>query len=46
MPFKSLAQEGYMEAHKKELEKLGVNVKEWEQATKGKKLPKRAPKEK
>lgn len=46
MPFKSLAQEHYMEAHKEELEKLGVNVKEWERATReqGKKLPKRAPK--
>jgi len=44
MPFKSLAQEGYMEAHKKELEKAGVNIKEWESATKGKDLPERAKK--
>lgn len=35
-----------MEAHKAELEKAGVNLKEWEQATKGKKLPERAPKDK
>lgn len=33
-----------MEAHKAELEKKGVNVKEWEQASKGKKLPARASK--
>ena len=39
MPFKSLAQEHYMEAHKKELEKLWLNISEWEQATKGKDLP-------
>lgn len=39
MPFESLAQEGWFHAHKAELEKLGVNVDEWDKATKGKKLP-------
>ena len=38
-PFRSKAQQGYMEAHKKELEAQGVNMKEWESASKGKKLP-------
>lgn len=48
MPFKSVAQEHWMEAHKEELEKLGVNVREWEKATKeqGKKLPERVSKSK
>lgn len=46
MPFKSQAQEGYFHEHKAELEKMGVNVDEWDRATKGKHLPKRAPKEK
>lgn len=46
MPFKSKAQRGYMEAHKEELEKKGVSLKEWERASKGKKLPERAPKRK
>ena len=38
MPFKSEAQRRYFE-----LEKQGVNVKEWEQSSKGLKLPERAP---
>ena len=42
MPFKSLAQEGYFHTHEKELAKQGVNVHEWDQATKGKHLPQRA----
>ncbi len=41
MPFKSVAQRGWMESHKKELEAKGVNLKEWETASKGKDLPKR-----
>ena len=45
MPFKSKAQQGYMEAHKEELEKAGVDLKEWEKASKGKKLPEHAKKE-
>lgn len=42
MPFKSQAQRGYFEANKKRLESEGVDVREWEQASKGMKLPKRA----
>lgn len=44
MPFKSKAQAAYFNIHKKELESKGVNVDEWNAASKGKKLPKRAPK--
>jgi len=44
MPFKSQAQAGYFHTHKAELEKEGVDVDEWDKATKGKKLPKRAKK--
>ncbi len=46
MPFKSKAQQGFMEAHRAELEAHGVNMSEWEQASKGKKLPKRVKKKK
>jgi hypothetical protein len=40
VPFKSLAQEGYMHANPEVLGKKGLA--EWDSATKGKKLPKRA----
>jgi hypothetical protein len=46
MPFKSEAQRRYFEANKAKLEKQGVNVKEWEESSKGLKLPERAPKAK
>lgn len=46
MPYKSKAQEGYFHAHKKELESEGVDVSEWDAASKGKKLPAKAPKKK
>lgn len=46
MPYKSKAQEGYFHTHKAELEKQGVDVAEWDAATKGKKLPEKAPKKK
>jgi hypothetical protein len=46
MPYKSKAQEAYFNAHKKELEKKGVNVNEWNQSSKGKKLPEHAAKKK
>lgn len=46
MPFKSEAQRRYFEANKAKLEKQGVNVKEWEESSKGSKLPERAPKTK
>ena len=41
MPYASQAQAAYFHEHKAELEKLGVNVDEWDKATKeeGKKLP-------
>lgn len=42
MPYKSKAQAVYFNIHKKQLEKQGVNVAEWNKASKGKKLPKRA----
>lgn len=41
MPYESQAQAGYFHTHKAELEKQGVDVDEWDRATKGKKLPKR-----
>lgn len=46
MPFKSQDQRKYFEANKKKLESKGVNVGEWEQASKGLKLPKKAKKKK
>jgi len=39
MPYKSKAQEAYFNANRKALEKKGVNVAEWNKASKGKKLP-------
>ena len=44
MPYKSKAQAAYFNIHKKQLEKQGVNVNEWNEASKGKKLPKKAKK--
>jgi hypothetical protein len=41
MPYKSKAQEAYFNIHKSELEKQGVNVDEWNKASKGMKLPKK-----
>ncbi len=46
MPFKSEKQRRFFEANKAKLEKQGVDVGEWERASKGKKLPERAPKAK
>lgn len=46
MPFKSEAQRRYFEANKAKLEKQGVDVKEWEQSSKGLKLPERVSKAK
>jgi len=39
MPYKSLAQERYFNANRDKLEAQGVNVDEWNEASKGKKLP-------
>lgn len=41
MPYKSQAQAAYFNTHKAQLEKQGVNVDEWNQASKGKEVPKR-----
>lgn len=41
MAYKSKAQEAYFNIHRKELEKQGVNVSEWNKASKGMKLPKK-----
>jgi hypothetical protein len=47
MPYKSKRQRAYFHTHRKELEKKGVNVSEWDKASKGKKLPNRVkPKKK
>ena len=46
MPYKSKAQAAYFHIHKKELEKQGVNVSEWDKASKGKKLPEHTKKDK
>lgn len=42
MPFVSQAQRGYFNANRAKLERQGVNVDEWNQASKGMSLPKRA----
>lgn len=43
MPYKSKAQEAYFNANKSTLEKQGVDVNEWNAASKGKKLPEKKP---
>jgi hypothetical protein len=42
MPYKSQAQRGYFNANRKKMEKQGVDVDEWNQASKGEKLPEHA----
>ncbi len=42
--YQSQAQEAFFNVHKKKLEKQGVDVDEWNQASKGKTLPPKAPK--
>lgn len=46
MPYKSKAQAAYFHTHKKELAKQGVNIKEWDNASRGKKLPQHVAKKK
>ena len=46
MPYKSLAQERYFNANRAKLERQGVDVDEWNQASKGMKLPKKKPPQK
>ena len=41
MPYKSKAQAAYFNIHKKELEREGVDVDEWNRESRGMKLPKR-----
>lgn len=45
MPYKSQAQERYFNANKSKLEAQGVNVNEWNQSSKGMKLPKKVKKQ-
>jgi hypothetical protein len=42
MPYKSRAQEAYFNENRAKLEAQGVNVDEWNAASKGMKLPSRA----
>lgn len=44
MPYKSRAQAGYFHTHKRQLEKQGININEWDEASKGLRLPKRKKK--
>ena len=44
MPYVSRAQEKYFNANRKKLQSQGVNVDEWNAASKGKKLPARSKK--
>jgi hypothetical protein len=44
MPYKSQAQRAFFHANAKKLAKQGVNIAEWDAASKGKKLPKRSKK--
>lgn len=44
--FKSKAQQGFFNANRDSLEKKGVDVDEWNAASKGAKLPAKAPKAK
>jgi len=44
VPYVSQAQAGYFHTHRKQLERQGVDVGEWDAATKGRHLPKRTAK--
>lgn len=46
MPYKSKAQERYFHANRIKLAFQGVNVKEWDEKSKGKKLPERVKQKK
>ena len=46
MPYKSDAQRKWFHANKKQLAREGVNISEWDKASKGKKLPKKVKKNK
>jgi hypothetical protein len=42
MPYASKAQERYFNVNRSKMERAGVNVDEWNKASRGKKLPARA----
>ena len=44
MPYKSEAQRKYFHANAKKLAKQGVNIAEWDSASEGGKIPKKASK--
>jgi hypothetical protein len=44
MPYKSKAQAAYFNIHRKELERQGVDVDEWNESSRGEKLPKKVKK--
>ncbi len=44
MPYKSKAQRAYFNIHRRELEAQGVDVDEWNRASKGKRLPRKGTK--
>ena len=44
MPYASEAQRGFFNANRNKMEKQGVDMDEWNKASKGKSLPGRAPK--
>jgi hypothetical protein len=44
VPYKSQKQEAFFNANREKLEKRGVNVDEWNEASKGLKLPARSKK--
>lgn len=46
MPYKSDKQRKFFNANRKKLEKQGVDVDEWNNSSKGKKLPEKAKKKK
>jgi hypothetical protein len=46
MPYKSKKQEKFFNTNREKLEKQGVNVDEWNAASKGKKLPEKVKKKK
>jgi hypothetical protein len=43
MPYRSLKQERFFNANRGKLEAQGVNVDEWNAASKGKSLPEKSP---
>ncbi len=46
LPYKSEVQRKFFHANKKKLERQGVDVEEWDRASKGKKLPEKVKKKK